>query len=426
MLRQFRPALVLVLAFVILFQSRPSFGQVGSGKMPPFVPLPLPISVASMAEVLTGNTMSIPVSGVSSIVASVVNQSIDYRPEGIALHGGNVSTKSWWEALAIILYSDAVMSVENVLIIAILVSGIPQRIRIVATFAGLIAAGGFRIGFASMATLLMKFDVVGILGSIALMFLTLSMFTDTLKQMKKNEPHPVEHHLDFAVVREVLHNMFTQKGFWATADGKALLTVTWAVILQDILLSLDNVLVVAGNAHGDLSLTIIGVALSILMMATIANFMVRVVQQYPITGLLGGLALAKASYNLFNESYEPEAAVVAFGSIVIFLMFSRVYSRLTNPDDDIKPLTIPADETSLTSTEAALTATDAGIHPEVGIDTVSSVCTAAPVSLTDAAGLTSSNIDPELLREFVSLLKRNGDALSRIEKMLETRNGNSG
>lgn len=60
----------------------------------------------------------------------------------------------------IILISDAVMRVKNVLIIAILVSAVPPRIQVVVTFFGLIAAGAFRVVFASLVSMLMKFPVV--------------------------------------------------------------------------------------------------------------------------------------------------------------------------------------------------------------------------------------------------------------------------
>ncbi|MFZ2959381.1 MAG: hypothetical protein WA705_21040 [Candidatus Ozemobacteraceae bacterium] len=331
----------------------------------------------------------------------------------MAEHTGGIAAKSWWESLVIILYTDAIMSVENVLIIAILVSAIPQRIRLVATFSGLVAAGVFRVIFACMATILMKFDVVGILGSIALMFLTLSMFTDTVKQMRKKHEHPPEERMDFGIVREELHRMFTEKGFWNTFDGKALKTVTLTVILQDILLSLDNVLVVAGNSHGDLSLTIIGVGLSILMMATIANFMVKIVQKYPVVGFIGGLALAKAAYNLFHESYEPEAAIVAFGSIVVFIMFSHIYNRLISGEESIKPLSVAYDDTSITSTDTPLPETQEALHAEQP--------SGVPLAVTTGVHTEVPGMNSELLNEMVQLLRQNAQTLTRLEEVLKTK-----
>lgn len=379
---------------------------------PVMQPLPLPILMGSAPQVLGLGGQANPM--VPAAVASVSPQN-GAGTNHAAGHktGPAAKAPSYWESLALILYSDAVMSVENVLIIAILVSSVPQRIRVVATFFGLLAAGVFRVIFASLATVLMKFDVVGLLGSIALLFLTLSIFTDTVKQMKKKSEHPPEEKLDFAVIRKELEHIFYQPGFWSSKEGEILKTVTTTVILQDILLSLDNVLVVAGNAHGDISLTMIGVALSIVMMATIANFMVKIVQKYPVLGFFGGLALAKAAFNLFHQSYDPEAAVVAFGSIVVFVMFSRVYKRLTTEDEAIKPIEVDLEE------EGAL----AG-HPGTGaVSVVPEAPTAVPV--VSPQGSVAGAIDTGLASELVQLLRKNGEALSRIETLLASREATS-
>ncbi|HNV68827.1 MAG TPA: hypothetical protein PKO06_03955 [Candidatus Ozemobacteraceae bacterium] len=322
-------------------------------------------------------------------------------------HGAGVG--NWWEALAIILISDAVMSVENVLIIAILVSAVPPRIRVVATFFGLLAAGVFRVVFASVASILMKFPVVALLGAIALIFLTVSIFTDTVRQIRKKQAgtgHSVEEKMDFGEVRHELSRIFREKGFWKTPEGQALKTVTTTVILQDILLSLDNVLVVAGNAVGDLSLTVIGVGVSILMMATMANLMVSIVQKYPVVGFVGGLALAKASYNLFHESYDPETAVVAFGSILVFLMFSRVYHKLTtDEEEEVQPLRVELTESAIEpATEAAVAA-------------VSSEKT--PVVAAVVGSMTAPELNREFLLELRTCLVRHNETLDRLAAVLQ-------
>ena len=361
-------------------------------------------SAAPQSNVLENTIVQsgIPASETSSQVKTDVLPALSQNlPES----SGPLQTKpkpSWWEGLLIIIYSDAVMSVENVLIIAILVSEIPDRVRLVAVFFGLLAAGLFRVVFASMATILMKYPVVALLGAITLIFLAVSLFTDTVKQLRKKpaEPH-AEEKIDWLVVKEELRRMFREKGFWSTREGEGLKTVMTTVILQDILLSLDNVLVVAGNAHGDLSLTLIGVLISIIMMGTIANLMVALVKKYPVLGFIGGLALAKAAYNLFVESYSPEAAVIAFGSIVVFIMFGRVYSKLTSDEEEIKPLSISLN----------------GISQVEGVS--AEAAPAVPVQASMAASAkTSEGIPGDILAELIEYLKKNSDALQRVEMLL--------
>ena len=199
--------------------------------------------------------------------------------------------------------------------------------------------------------------------------------------------------------------MFTEKGFWRSKEGEALKTVMSTVILQDVLLSLDNVLVVAGNSHGDLHLTIVGVLISIVMMGTIANLMVSLVKKYPILGLIGGLALAKAAHNLFVESYNHEAGVAAFGTIVVFVMFSRVYQRLTTDDEEVKPLSLDLDEPLTEGNEAG------------EVDVPEPVAAAAATAAVPATTMMPHEVTQELL----AYLRRNTEALQRIEATLEKR-----
>ncbi|MBF0547361.1 MAG: hypothetical protein HQM08_23165 [Candidatus Riflebacteria bacterium] len=315
-------------------------------------------------------------------------------------------SKNWYEALALIIYSDAVMSVENVLVIAVLVSNIPQRIRVIATFSGLLAAGLFRAVFASLTTILMKFSVVGILGAIALIFLSLSMFADTFKLMRKNpeDRQVIDEKFDFTIIKEEFGRLW-EPGFWKTKEGEAFQTVCYSVILQDILLSLDNVLVVAGNAHGDMFLTILGVGISILMMATIANLMVKIAQKYPIVGLVGGVALAKAASNLFVESYDPESATVALGAIVIFAMFTRIYKKMVTADEELKPLSME----------------EADPFEEIFTDNSSNKL--VEKNFNSATELLQKHqhtglVDKQLVEELIKNLNRNNEILGQIEKLI--------
>ena len=350
-------------------------------------------STQTLAEFLTA----------PSLPASTAGKMASTHPDKKTAPTAGKKKSGWWESLLIIIYADAVMSVENVLIIAILVSEIPGRIRMVAVFVGLLAAGIFRVVLASMATILMRFPVVALLGAITLIFLAISLFTDTIKQLRK--PHKGEHSeekIDWKTVKEELSRMFSEKGFWKSQEGESLKTVISAVILQDILLSLDNVLVVAGTARGDIPLTLVGVFISVVMMGTVANLMISLVKKYPVLGFIGGLALAKAAYNLYIEAYSHEAAVIAFGSIVVFIMFGRVYKKLTSEEaDEVKPLSFSTTKESPEGKPVEAIPGDVSEEP-------------VPVLPTT----TGDYVPNEVIQELLAHLKRNGNALNRIELLL--------
>ena len=81
---------------------------------------------------------------------------------------------------------------------------------------------------------------------------------------------------------------------------KAILTV----IIADLTMSLDNVLGVAGAAGKHWMLLIFGLALSIILMATIANIISSWIKKYKLIGYLGLIAILMVSIQLIISDYK--------------------------------------------------------------------------------------------------------------------------
>jgi len=78
----------------------------------------------------------------------------------------------------------------------------------------------------------------------------------------------------------------------------SLMSAIITIAVADISLSLDNVLGVAGAAKDHYILLIFGLALSIVMMATMANYIAKWVKTYKWIGWLGLLAILIVSLDL--------------------------------------------------------------------------------------------------------------------------------
>ena len=81
-------------------------------------------------------------------------------------------------------------------------------------------------------------------------------------------------------------------------DNSTFLKAILTVIIADISMSLDNVLGVAGAAKQHYVLLVFGLVLSILLMATVANFISKWIKKYKWIGWLGLFAILAVAIDL--------------------------------------------------------------------------------------------------------------------------------
>ena len=134
-------------------------------------------------------------------------------------------------ALGQIILFDLILSGDNAVVIGVVASRLhgPQR-----RWAIIIGAGGavvLRIALASIATLLLVLPIISMVGGLALFWVAWRLL----------KPEGDEFHDT------------------ATTFAQAIRLI----ILADVVMSLDNVLTVAGAAHGNIALLVFGLALSI-------------------------------------------------------------------------------------------------------------------------------------------------------------------
>ena len=108
-----------------------------------------------------------------------------------------------------------------------------------------------RLVFTAIVTFLLQFEGVKLIGGILLLWIVYKLYQDVIKEKESDD-----------------NNKFVVKETERSKLSKAILTVA----LADITLSLDNVLGVAGAAKGHYWALMFGLTLSIIIMATLANF----------------------------------------------------------------------------------------------------------------------------------------------------------
>jgi YjbE family integral membrane protein len=143
-----------------------------------------------------------------------------------------VDPEFWARVLGIIVI-DLTLAGDNALVIALAVRTLPKRQQFWGRIWGTAGAVGLRLLFITIATILLKIPFLQLVGGLLLLWIALKL----VRQQTGAEGH----------VRQ----------------GSSLRESVWIIIVADAVMSLDNVLAVAAAAHGDLTLVVFGIALSL-------------------------------------------------------------------------------------------------------------------------------------------------------------------
>ena len=162
-----------------------------------------------------------------------------------------------------ILLIDVVMAADNAIIIGIIAANYApdNRKKIIALGVG--AAFVFRIFFATGANYIFEFAWVKILGGILLVWVI-----NNLRQ-------------DFFGKNNVRSPQLKSK------ETKSFSTGVYQVLIADLTLSFDNVLAVVAASKGNFHIMVIGLLLSVFLIATLASFFADFIKKHQWLGYLG-------------------------------------------------------------------------------------------------------------------------------------------
>jgi len=172
-------------------------------------------------------------------------------------------------ALAQVVMIDIALAGDNAIVVGLAASRVAAAMRRRVIFWGIAGAVVLRVLFAVLATRL--FDIIGLTlaGGILLLWVCWKMY----RELRRGPEDP-------AVVADGAAGDAPR-----TAMGFRAAVVQ--IIVADLSMSLDNVLAVAGAAKNNLAILIIGLALSILLMAVAANFIAKLLVRHAWISWLG-------------------------------------------------------------------------------------------------------------------------------------------
>ena len=166
-----------------------------------------------------------------------------------------------------IILIDIVMAADNAIIIGLIAAGFAtdNRRKIIAW--GVAAAFLFRIIFASGANYLFEFAWIKILGGVLLLWVINNLRQDFFGQNRVRSP-------------QVKSN-----------ETQSFSSGVYKVLVADIAISFDNVIGVVGAAKGNYYLMVIGLLLSVFLIATLASYFADYIKKHQWLGYVGLIAI---------------------------------------------------------------------------------------------------------------------------------------
>jgi YjbE family integral membrane protein len=180
---------------------------------------------------------------------------------------------AWWSALLAIILIDLVLAGDNAIVIALAARNLPPHLQRKAVIWGTVGAIAVRAVMTVGVVWLLKIPGLMLVGGIGLVWIAYKLLAD-------NQGGDEDH------------------GPMATTFWGAMKTI----MIADALMGVDNVLGVAGAAHGAMDLVVIGLLISVPIVVFGSTMVLKLVERFPMIIKVGAAVLAfTAAKMIVNE-----------------------------------------------------------------------------------------------------------------------------
>jgi YjbE family integral membrane protein len=221
----------------------------------------------------------------------------------------------FWIGLMKIIWINIILSGDNAVVIALAARSLPEHQQRQAILFGSGAAVVLRIALTVVAAALLELSFLQIIGGILLLYIGAQL----LSEDGGEDEGEIEKASLFAAIRTIL--------------------------IADIVMSLDNVIAVAAAAKGNMTLLILGLAISIPMVIFGSAIMIKLMTRFPIIvtfgacliGWVGGETIASdVALRGFSEDnpwlHYTAATVGALAVLAIGKFFQAKHLSKQTPD----------------------------------------------------------------------------------------------
>ncbi|MEL7566184.1 MAG: TerC family protein [Dehalobacterium sp.] len=224
----------------------------------------------------------------------------------------HLTDPAWlWRTLgAIISISiiDLVLSGDNAAVIGLAIRNLPRKMQKKAAFFGAGGAIILRVTFTIFAVYLLTIKYLSAIGGVILIYITYKLLNTDCAE----EAH-----------------VSASNRFWSAVG---------TIIIADISMAFDNVMGVAGAAHGEAWLVLFGLLLSIPILVWGSAWLATMMGKYPIIIYIGATVLAHtavnmifhdAALNLTQFTGEMLGKIIPWLCALPILLYGFIVSKIT-------------------------------------------------------------------------------------------------
>lgn len=191
---------------------------------------------------------------------------------------------AWWSALLAIILIDLVLAGDNAIVIALAARSLPSHLQKKAIVWGTVGAIVVRSVMTIGVVWLLQIPGLMLVGGLGLVWIAYKLLAD----QEGDE-----------------HQGVGAQTFWGAMK---------TIVVADALMGVDNVLGVAGAAHGSFDLVVLGLLISVPIVVFGSTMVLKLVQRFPIIIQIGAAVLAfTAAKMIVNEPlldpvFDPHTA----------------------------------------------------------------------------------------------------------------------
>lgn len=183
-------------------------------------------------------------------------------------------TPEFWSALAAIIVIDLVLAGDNAIVIALAARNLPKTLQRRAIIWGTVGAVAVRASLTIVVVWLLGIPGLMLAGGILLAWIAYRLLTGDENGRE--------------------HDLAPATSFWAAMR---------TIVVADAVMGLDNVLAVAGAAHGSALLVVLGLLISIPIVVWGSTLILRWIERFPALLYIGGAVLAWTAAKMITD--EP-------------------------------------------------------------------------------------------------------------------------
>lgn len=170
-----------------------------------------------------------------------------------------ITAQSWW-GLGAVIWANIILSADNVVVMALAARSLPPQQKKLALLLGAGAAILVRIALTIIAVELLKLPLLKIIGGLALLWIAVKLLL------------PGDGNADIQ-------------------GASNLIQAVKAIVVADLVMSVDNVIAVAAAAQGSVPLLVVGLGISMPLAIFGATVLMKLMERYPIITTLGAAIL---------------------------------------------------------------------------------------------------------------------------------------